>query len=233
MIELLVVVAIIAILAGMLLPALKKSKDSAKMIQCTSNLKQIGVLMAQYIDESNSYYPLCYDTNDTYMHWPSKLIVSGGLNSTNIFICPSVPVSSVNSYLVSKTLTIEQKMAGTCLGYTSYGIHRYGTSPSRSDVDGGGYKWVKAVSLPANMLVALDFETTGQPSDGWYYSWHAAFLDGDVAASSAALMSRHNRRFNLLYTDGHVAPSSLRELQFGTNTEAANNPPWYYSKYCK
>jgi hypothetical protein len=42
--------------------------------------------MAQYTYESNSYYPLCYETNDTYMYWPSKLIVSGGLKSADIFI---------------------------------------------------------------------------------------------------------------------------------------------------
>ncbi|MBI4024163.1 MAG: type II secretion system protein [Verrucomicrobia bacterium] len=58
LIELLVVVAIIGILAALLLPALKNAQESAKKIQCLSNMRQIYTTLALYTNDNDGWFPM-------------------------------------------------------------------------------------------------------------------------------------------------------------------------------
>lgn len=57
LIELLIVIAIIAILAAMLLPALNKARDSAKNIDCIARTKQLMLAMTSYTDDNGNFLP--------------------------------------------------------------------------------------------------------------------------------------------------------------------------------
>lgn len=110
MIELLIVISVIAILAGMLLPALNKAKQKAQASLCTSNLKQVGLTLGMYADDNNEYFPAPYPPTTEYPgyyeygNW-AKLVVELGYfgqkntnidtsNSTKFLRCPSLPVNT-------------------------------------------------------------------------------------------------------------------------------------------
>lgn len=61
LIELLIVIAIISILAGMLLPALKGVKEKGYSVTCMNNLKQIGTAFTLYTNDHDDWYPRCWN----------------------------------------------------------------------------------------------------------------------------------------------------------------------------
>jgi prepilin-type processing-associated H-X9-DG protein/prepilin-type N-terminal cleavage/methylation domain-containing protein len=57
LIELLVVIGIVGLLAAMLMPALRKARESARTTKCAGNLRQLGLAMQMYLDEQGRYFP--------------------------------------------------------------------------------------------------------------------------------------------------------------------------------
>jgi prepilin-type N-terminal cleavage/methylation domain-containing protein len=69
LIELLVVIAIIALLVGILLPTLSKARNTARAAKCLANVRQMGLAMTMYANESKSWYPLIPFTTSAKAKW--------------------------------------------------------------------------------------------------------------------------------------------------------------------
>ena len=91
LIELLIVIAIIAILASMLLPALQRARDAAKASYCLNNMKQLASGFQNYVDSNREYCPpgRAYDpTGNTTIGWYKYYINSGAITSKTLH-CPT------------------------------------------------------------------------------------------------------------------------------------------------
>jgi prepilin-type N-terminal cleavage/methylation domain-containing protein/prepilin-type processing-associated H-X9-DG protein len=87
LVELLVVIGIIAILIGVLLPALNKAREQAKEIQCMNNLRQFGVGLENYVSQSYGALP-----NEGYSDGTSAGAGSVGIWSDPQYWWNAIPV---------------------------------------------------------------------------------------------------------------------------------------------
>ena len=207
LVELLVVIAIIGILAGLLLPALARSKDSAQRLRCVGNLRQLGLCAQMYWDDNNGacFYYQTGTTNGGTRYWFGWLqdnapegqrafdATTGALypylQGRGVVICPSLNYSLANFKL---------KATGAAYGY---GCNRYlalgtNTPPLR----------MAKVINPANTALLADAAQVNdfQAPASHYNPMLEEFYYVDNSVSYPNGHFRHARRADVIFCDGHV-----------------------------
>lgn len=218
LIELLVVIAIIAILAAMLLPVLSKARERARAVVCMSNLKQLGIAFALYVDDYDGYFPPNLYGSSTWsdwkMDWMQLVAPYIGMDLgkgqygweeipyNSVFRCPSIQkwvkagVYCAYGYN-SKALWVTP--------YSDYG-HTRDFRPKLS-----------MIKKPDKQLLLVDtwwhFSTTEDRKRARYIVDYQSFV-----------CYRHMRKANVLYVDGHVAAEDQSWLWLGHPV----GYPWNY-----
>jgi prepilin-type processing-associated H-X9-DG protein/prepilin-type N-terminal cleavage/methylation domain-containing protein len=226
LVELLVVIAILGMLAGLLLPALSRTRQKAGQIKCLSNLRQLSLGMLMFVDENGGAFPGPASRNaygfhkEDWIYWRQaagfppvqQSPITAGLGSinTNMFRCPldwdnSARIASYGSpgenpgpYLYSYTLT-------------SFGLEEEFNPGLSSIIDDSGQAHpfqLSSVRGPGHKIMLLEEQVSHSPAESWEPDNANAPLvnDGRFEVGGDDVTIRHNRKGNVIFVDGHAEP---------------------------
>jgi prepilin-type N-terminal cleavage/methylation domain-containing protein len=221
LIELLIVIAIIAILASMLLPALQKARDKAKSASCISNLKQLGKSFFMYAGDFKDYY-VPYDSfglkfsqfNDNWV----RRLVRGAYAPGSILVCPGRN-HGLNEDMIKYRESLrlahsKSSMTDQIFDIPEYGYNRYFIGVNRKITKDNSLTTtdpakIGDISNPSRKILCADVEQTGKfadfPGDADHgvasYVYYGRI---DTGSNMGYPSPRHNCQCNIVAADGSV-----------------------------
>ena len=227
LIELLVVIAIIAILASMLLPALSRSRDVAKSISCTSNMKQIGMAQQGYASDFNDYcMPWVGTVTPGYSYWTTLITRDNEyIKDPKVFFCDGFkdrkPGVAENLIAKWKTLSIYDN----AWQYIDYGYSRNHIGSSRRYGYAGASPapWGPPAKLSRMTQPSYTISHTDTTFGGDFTKGHCLITNNNTTLDTSVgiLGPRHQQQVNTLWLDGHVTGQKVPKGDFSTYLSVA------------
>ncbi len=243
LVELLVVVAVLAILAALLLPELSRAKQEAQQTKCQSNLRQVGLALRMYVDDNDNRYPFLLGVGAAADPWHGQLapyLEITAANDTKL-TCPAFRAAIRSwtrsqpalfagpgySYNAFGTGGVESGQVRLGLGFSPDPLLRGASqAPPISDAE---------VKVPSEMYAVTDSFyvpldpalNSGQTSCGHIETFPFLNRTKRSQRTFTGLAFRlqqppqHRDDANMLFCDGHVSPIELSEL-FDVKKTAAN-----------
>jgi prepilin-type processing-associated H-X9-DG protein/prepilin-type N-terminal cleavage/methylation domain-containing protein len=208
LVELLVVIATIAMLIGMLLPALSRAREQAKTTACLSNLRQMVIAAHIYAQHNGGRYPVAHWGTD---NWDFSVV--GGK------AVPGLLWRGQTNMRIQQCPAFDGRSNSLFDPYTGY---NYNTSYI-------GHGQGESIETPAKLVQVRRPSETALFGDGEYSGGANKFMrapfphEGDTSTTTRAAGTqgfRHRGRTNVAFCDGHARTLADRY----TDTVASQRP---------
>jgi prepilin-type N-terminal cleavage/methylation domain-containing protein/prepilin-type processing-associated H-X9-DG protein len=208
LIEMLVVIAIIALLASILIPATTKAMKSARSTASMSNKRQIHQAFVTYAMGNKDRLPLTYDGVDWTVRigeelgYTAEQIYNQGNRPYGVFACPNSKYKTSNG------------------GFSDYGYNRYIGEPpgSRSDADNLSNFKYSNISDQSSLILLVDMKGCAR------VAWPSWGVDGRQSRNG----------IQVLWMDGHVTTEESKvegTLTSGEDKHVFNDPKFTTPEY--
>lgn len=222
LVELLVVIAIIGVLVGVLLPAVQAAREAARRMQCSNNMKQLGLALHNYHDVNNRFPPSSVDGGGKigifvrllpYMEQQAlfdQVRYDGNyvqnlpmaLNRVNTLLCPSGPQQNSVSTAANEANTFTNHYYGNPgpIGINGQTNEPYGRDTSRESASFGEYATDGVFQLRNQLRFADILDGTSNTigiCELSYekYGFYRAWTRGLYYSGGVALLSTKNHKW--------------------------------------
>ncbi|WP_269524554.1 prepilin-type N-terminal cleavage/methylation domain-containing protein [Coraliomargarita parva] len=223
LIEILSVIAIVAVLSGILLAVIGGAREKARLAKCSSNLRQLGVAVQLYTSDHQLALPFGYwiaqNSGDAQV-WDQFVEPYLGEGLTEVLRCPSDYFAEEDSDFPRRSYAMVRNHQG--------GVAKTGYMTKNSP----DALRLLSIGNPADTIMFTEYscaKASGQGSDNVIGEIACSVVDTPLKQMQSGNGTQlHDGLFNYLFVDGHVECRSPEDT-IGTGTLEAPLGMWTYA----